>query len=202
MAISNRRLVAAMASCAVFLTACSGSEPPVATGQASTPGPATSASAKAPSSYPLGTKVTVPVTFEGIAAVEVQAFYANVTSSGQYDTSPDAGTTWAAIDATECAGTAGSSTGANSTDFALLLSNGSTASTAFAEGTLKPSALAALTRSAVRTRRSRLGNATEDGSSSPCRTAPCRPSSSSPVRQPVSPKATAWSSGRFEDLTA
>ncbi len=88
--------------------------------------------------------MTVPVTFEGIAAVEVQAFYANVTSSGQYDTSPDAGTTWAAIDATECAGTAGSSTGANSTDFALLLSNGSTASTAFAEGPLKPSALAAL----------------------------------------------------------
>jgi len=132
-------------ACATFMTSCAVSEPPVATGQASTSNPAASSSASvAPSSYPLGTKVNVPVTFEGIASVEVGAFYPNVTSSGQYDTSPSAGTTWAAIDATECAGTSGSSTGANSTDFALLLSNGSTASTAFAEGPLKPSALATL----------------------------------------------------------
>jgi hypothetical protein len=88
--------------------------------------------------------VNVPVTIEGIASVEVGAFYPTVTSSGQYDISPGPGTTWAAIDATECAGTSGSSTGANSSDFSLLLSNGSTAETAFAEGPLKPSQLAAL----------------------------------------------------------
>lgn len=143
---SNLLLMAAMAFCAAFMTACSVSEPPVATGQASTSNPASaaSASAKAPASYPLRTKVMVPVTFEGIASVEVGAFYPNVTSSSQYDASPAAGTTWAAIDATECAGTSGSSTGANSSDFSLLLSNGSTAQTAFAEGPLKPSQLAAL----------------------------------------------------------
>ena len=126
---------------------CSVSEPPVATGQASTSNPAgvsASASASAPSSYPPGTKVTVPVTIEGIASVEVGAFYPHVTSSGQYDVSPTTGTTWAAIDATECAGTSGSSTGANSSDFSLLLSNGSTAQITFAEGPLKPSQLAAL----------------------------------------------------------
>lgn len=57
--------------------------------------------------------MTVPVTIEGISSVEVGAFYPTVTSSGQYDVSPGPGTTWAAIDATECAGTSGSSTGAN-----------------------------------------------------------------------------------------
>ncbi len=147
MTISNR-LVIAVASCAVLMTACAISEPPVATGQAvSTSGPAAasaSATPAPPSSYPLGTKVNVPVTFEGIASVEVAAFYANVRSSGQYDIQPDPGTTWAAIDATECAGTTGSSTGANSGDFSLLLNNGSTAETAFAEGPLKPSQLATL----------------------------------------------------------
>jgi hypothetical protein len=146
MAISNRLLIAVTVASAALVTACSVSEPPVATGQASTSTPASgaSASAKAPSSYPLGTKVTVPVTIEGIASVEVAAFYPHVTSSGQYDTSPDAGTTWAAIDATECAGTSGSSTGANSSDFSLLLSNGSTGKSAYASGPLKPSQLAAL----------------------------------------------------------
>jgi hypothetical protein len=145
-AISNRPLIVVTVACVACMTACAVSEPPVATGQASTSNPAStaSASAKAPSSYPLGTKVTVPVTIEGIAAVQVAAFYPHVTSSGQYDTSPSTGTTWAAIDATECAGTSGSSTGANSTDFALILSNGSTAQTAFAVGALKPSQLAAL----------------------------------------------------------
>jgi hypothetical protein len=144
--ISNRLLIAVTVACAAVMAACSVSEPPVATGQASTSNPASgaSASAKAPSSYPLGTKVTVPLTIEGIAAVEVGAFYPTVTSSSQYDTSPDAGTTWAAIDATECAGTSGSSTGANSTDFSLLLSNGSTGKSAYASGPLKPSQLAAL----------------------------------------------------------
>ena len=146
MTISNRLLIAVTVACAAVMAACSVSEPPVATGQASTSNPASgaSASAKAPSSYPLGTKVTVPLTIEGIAAVEVGAFYPTVTSSSQYDTSPDAGTTWAAIDATECAGTSGSSTGANSTDFSLLLSNGSTGKSAYASGPLKPSQLAAL----------------------------------------------------------
>jgi hypothetical protein len=146
--ISNRLLVVAgTVACAAFMTACSVSEPPVATGQTSTSNPASSgasASAKTPSGYALGTKVTVPVTIEGIASVEVGAFYPNVTSSSQYDTSPNAGTTWAAIDATECAGTSGSSSGANSSDFSLLLSNGSTGQTAFASGPLKPSQLAAL----------------------------------------------------------
>jgi hypothetical protein len=145
--ISNRLLIAAMGSSAVLISACAVAEPPVVTGQAaSTSGPAAATSptpTAAPSSYPLGTKVNVPVTFEGIAAVEVQAYYPNVTSSNSYE-APDPGTTWAAIDATECAGSSGSNTGASSSDFALLLSNGSTASTAFAEGPLKPSALAAL----------------------------------------------------------
>jgi hypothetical protein len=148
--ISNRLLIAAgTVVCAAFMTACSVSEPPVATGQAATSNPASSgapASAKptTPSSYGLGTKVNVPVTIEGIASVEVAAFFANVTSSSQYDASPGPGTTWAAIDATECAGTSGSSTGANSSDFSLLLSNGSTGKSAYASGPLKPSQLAAL----------------------------------------------------------
>jgi hypothetical protein len=148
--ISNLLLITAAGSCAALVTACAISEPPVTTGQpASTSGPAAasasaSATPAAPSSYPLGTKVNVPVTFEGIASVEVGAFYSNVTSSGQYDLQPNPGTTWAAIDATECAGTTGSSTGADSSDFSLLLSNGSTAETAFAEGPLKPSQLATL----------------------------------------------------------
>ena len=146
MAIGNRVLIAVTVASAAAMTACSVSEPPVATGQAATSNPASSASAKpaAPLSYPLGTKVTVPVTIEGIASVEVAAFYPHVTSSSQYDTAPDAGTTWAAIDATECAGTSGSSTGANSSDFSLLLSNGSTGKSAYASGPLKPSQLAAL----------------------------------------------------------
>lgn len=142
--ISYQILITLTAATAGVVTACSVSEPPVATGQAATSNPETSASARTPSSYPLGTKVTVPVTLEGIASVEVGAFYPTVTSSSQYDTSPGAGTTWAAIDATECAGTSGSSTGASSGDFSLLLSNGSTAETAFASGPLKPSQLTAL----------------------------------------------------------
>lgn len=147
--LSNRLLIAAGAvACAALMTACSVSEPPVATGQASTSNPASpgvSASAKptAPSSYALGTKVSVPVTFDGIASVEVAAFYTHVTSSNQFS-APDPGTTWAAIDATECAGSGGSSTGANSGDFSLLLSNGSTGQTAFAIGPLKTPRLAAL----------------------------------------------------------
>lgn len=150
MTIGNRVFITAGAvACAALVSGCSISEPPVATGQASTLNPGSSGASaspqpKAPSSYPLGTKVNVPVTFEGIASVEVAAFYTKVTSSGQYDISPDPGTTWAAIDATECAGTGGSSTGANSGDFSLLLSNGSTATTAFAEGPLRPSQLAQL----------------------------------------------------------
>jgi hypothetical protein len=143
--ITKGLLITGALACATLITACAVSEPPVTTGQTSTSNSAASPSATAaPSSYPLGTKVIVPVTIEGIASVEVAAFYPNVTSSGQYDTSPGAGTTWAAIDATECAGTSGSSTGASSGDFSLLLSNGSTAETAFASGPLKPSQLAAL----------------------------------------------------------
>jgi hypothetical protein len=144
--ISERLLIVVTAGCAATMTACSVSEPPVATGQASTSNPASgaSASAKTPSSYPMGTKVDVPVTIEGIASVEVAAFYPHVASFSQYDTSPNAGTSWSAIDATECAGTSGSSTGANGSDFSLLLSNGSTAPQAFAEGPIGPSQLATL----------------------------------------------------------
>ena len=112
---------------------------------ASSPGSSSPSASAQPSSFPLGTKVTVPVTWDGIAAVEVAGFYPNVTSTSQYDESPDPGTTWAAIDATECASTSGSSTGANSGYFALLLSNGSTAETGvFASGPLSPPQLAAL----------------------------------------------------------
>jgi hypothetical protein len=74
----------------------------------------------------------------------VAAFYPHVGSIGQYAQSPNAGTTWSAIDATECAGTSGSSSGADGSDFSLLLSNGSTAPIAFAEGPIGPSQLAAL----------------------------------------------------------
>lgn len=136
--------------CVVFITSCSVSEPPVATGEVSnavsntaSPGPSTSTQHGTPSSYALGTKVNVPVTFTGIDSVEVSAFFGNVTSSNQYE-APDPGTTWAGIDATECAGSSGSSTGANSSDFSLLLSNGSTGQSAFASGPLSTPQLAAL----------------------------------------------------------
>ncbi len=85
--------------------------------------------------YPLGTTVKVPVTFDGIDSVLVTAVYPNATSESQFDT-PDAGTTYFAADATECAGPKGSNTGAHSNDFSLLLSNGSTAQTSFIEGPL------------------------------------------------------------------
>ena len=75
----------------------------------------------------MGTKVTIPNTLSGISSVTVAAWYPGVTDTSSMQNAPSSGHVWDAIDATTCAGTKGSQTGADETDFAVLLTNGSTA---------------------------------------------------------------------------
>lgn len=125
-------LVVLSATCLSLLSACSATGATVTTGTAANTGyvsPAISASQKpeTPANYVLGTKVTVPQTIGGIVSVTVYGFYPNVQSTQPDVDTPPAGDTYAAIDAEECAGSGGSSMGANESDFTVLLSNGSTA---------------------------------------------------------------------------
>jgi hypothetical protein len=84
--------------------------------------------------YPMGTAVSVPVTIDGINSATVFAFYANQsTNQPDVDTPPN-GDTYGVVDAQECAGAGGSNTGADETDFTVLLSNGSTARQDFVVG--------------------------------------------------------------------
>jgi hypothetical protein len=86
-----------------------------------------SPSAQTKTVNPMGTKVVIPQTLSGITSVQVSAWYVNVTDTSQYPNTPSTGHVWDAIDATACAGSKGSSTGVNESDFSVLLSNGSSA---------------------------------------------------------------------------
>jgi hypothetical protein len=120
MKTSTRIAVVVLAG--IGLTACSDaattSGSAVTTTTTTAPAPTATTAAAAPTTttapkptgvYPLGTTVKVPVTIDGIASALVTAVYPNATSQSQFDT-PDAGTTYFAADATECAGSKGSST--------------------------------------------------------------------------------------------
>ncbi len=78
--------------------------------------------------YPVGTKVSVAESVSEIVSVQIGAYYPGVTDTSSSANTPSAGHIWDAVDATECAGSKGSSIGANESDFSLLLSNGSSAS--------------------------------------------------------------------------
>jgi hypothetical protein len=96
--------------------------------------------------HPMGTKVAIPETIGGIDSVQVNGWYTNVSSSNQYE-SPSSGTTWDAIDVTACAGHNGTSLGVDPTDFSVLLSNGSTASSSpIVSGPLTTPQLSSLTQ--------------------------------------------------------
>ena len=118
-------VVAALAAC---------SEPPVTLGspvsQPTGPVATTAATPSAqptPGIYRMGTKVAVPATFDGITSVTVFGYYPNVHSVDPTADNPQAGRSFAAIDVQVCAGPKGSGTGPNTSAFAVLLSNGSTA---------------------------------------------------------------------------
>ncbi len=83
--------------------------------------------------YPVGTTVTVPQEASGIATVLVSAVYPNAISTNQHD-APDPGTSYYVADATVCASSTGTNTGANPEAFSLLLSDGSTAPQGMASG--------------------------------------------------------------------
>lgn len=110
----------------------------------SSPSTSGSSTSQVPSFYTLGRKVTISQTISGIDSVQVSGWYTNVSSSNQYE-SPDTGTSWDAIDATACAGSGGASLGVDSSDFSLLLSNGSTATQPLASGPLTEAPLSSLT---------------------------------------------------------
>jgi hypothetical protein len=97
-----------------------------ASGSSSTSG-ATSTTQTNKGVYSMGTTVTVPATVDGIVSATIFGFYPNVSSTQPDVDQPPAGKTYGAIDAQECAGSNGSNTGADETDFTILLSNGSTA---------------------------------------------------------------------------
>ncbi len=77
--------------------------------------------------YAMGTKVNIPSTLGGVDSVTVFGYYSNVESNQPTFDQPPSGDSYGAIDAEVCAGSAGSSTGANPYDFTVLLSNGSSA---------------------------------------------------------------------------
>jgi hypothetical protein len=77
--------------------------------------------------YALGAQVSVPLTIDGIDSAQVFGFYSNVSSTQPDIDSPPSGDTYGAVDAQECAGSGGAGTGADESDFTVLLSNGSTA---------------------------------------------------------------------------
>lgn len=78
--------------------------------------------------YSMGTSVSVPVTIDGINSATVFAFYPNQSTNQPDIDAPPNGDSYGVVDAQECAGSGGSSSGADATDFTVLLSNGSTAS--------------------------------------------------------------------------
>jgi len=113
-------------------TTTSGSLPPSTT--PATAAPTTTTTTAAPSAQglnPIGTTVSIPNTVSGIDKVTVSAWYPGVADTSQYPNTPSAGHTWDAIVATACAGSEGSSTGPDESDFEALLSNGSTASASY-----------------------------------------------------------------------
>lgn len=130
------------AASALGLAACTSAT--VTAGKASSPtssaktprsaGGATTTTAPAHAMNSLGTTVTIPDTVGGIDKVTVAGWYPGVTDTGPLQLTPPAGHTWDAIDATTCAGPKGASTGPDSSDFTVLLNNGSTASTSVSAG--------------------------------------------------------------------
>jgi len=101
---------------------------------ASTSPPATSATTTTTTAGPsgietMGTTVTTPVTFDGIVSATVFGFYPNITSTQPDVDQPPSGDSYGAVDAQECAGSQGAGSGADESDFTILLSNGSTAET-------------------------------------------------------------------------
>lgn len=96
----------------------------------------TTTTAKSSGVYAIGAKVAVPETIDGIVSVQVNAYQPNVVSSQSDIESPDPGTSWSAIDVTTCAGSKGSDTGPDTSDFNLNLSNGSTGQDAPVDGPL------------------------------------------------------------------
>jgi hypothetical protein len=79
--------------------------------------------------YAMGQTATIPVTVNGITSATIYAFYPNIRSTQPNVDRPPSGDTYAAIDAKECAGSSGAPTGADESDFTILLSSGSTAGT-------------------------------------------------------------------------
>ncbi len=75
----------------------------------------------------MGTVVSVPINVNGIDKAGVYGFYPNVTTNQPNVDKPPSGDTYGAVDAGECAGPSGASSGADPSDFSVLLSNGSTA---------------------------------------------------------------------------
>jgi hypothetical protein len=125
-----------LAGCSGAATTSGSAASTTSTVKAAVSGSTTPTTAAAPKgSYTVGTTVKVPVTIDGIDSATLSAVYPNVASSQSFET-PTAGTTWYGADASECAGSKGSNTGANASDFSLLLSNGSTAQSAFVTGPL------------------------------------------------------------------
>lgn len=89
----------------------------------------TAASSGSNGTYAMGQTVTIPTTVNGIVSATIYGFYPNVRSTQPNVDHPPSGDTYAAIDAKECAGSSGASTGADESDFTILLSSGSTAGT-------------------------------------------------------------------------
>jgi hypothetical protein len=77
----------------------------------------------------MGQTVTIPATVNGIVSATIYGFYPNVQSTQPHVDHPPSGDTYGAIDAKECAGSSGAPTGADESDFTILLGSGSTAGT-------------------------------------------------------------------------
>ncbi|MBV8461717.1 MAG: hypothetical protein JO368_00380 [Acidimicrobiales bacterium] len=77
--------------------------------------------------YAMGQTVYNPPTADGVVSATVYGFYPNIQSTEPGVDHPPGGKTYGAIDVRECAGSSGAPTGANESDFTVLLSNGSTA---------------------------------------------------------------------------
>ncbi len=86
--------------------------------------------------YPMGSVASVPTTYNGIDKAAVYGFYPNITTDQPDVDTPPAGFSYGAVDAEECAGPNGASSGPDSSDFSVLLSNGSTAKSDFVIGNM------------------------------------------------------------------
>lgn len=75
--------------------------------------------------HSMGATVTTPATVDGIVSATVYGFYPDISSTDPEDDQPPPGKTYGAIDAEECASATGSNTGADETDFTIVLSDGS-----------------------------------------------------------------------------